>query len=240
MGRAGYHVVLHARSNLAGLQAVARELQSTFPKIPGRVLCLTGDIASPSTCRGLVHAAFAWQGRVAAWINNAGADVLTGVARHGSFDEKLQRLFDVDVSGTIRLSREVAQRMDAALPQATAPMIINLGWDQASLGMEGEAGQLFGTTKAAVAAFTTSLALSYPSLRVNCVAPGWIRTEWGKTSAADYWSQRAQSESLAGRWGTAADVACTVAWLASPAAQFINGQTIAVNGGRRFYPMVHP
>ncbi|MEO8269975.1 MAG: SDR family NAD(P)-dependent oxidoreductase, partial [Aureliella sp.] len=85
LARAGYAVVLHARSNVGGLQQVAHELQSTVAKSTPNTLCLTGDIACPQTCNDIVHSAFAWQGRVDAWINNAGADVLTGRARQQSF-----------------------------------------------------------------------------------------------------------------------------------------------------------
>ncbi len=245
LGRAGYSIVLHARRNVAGLQQVAHELQSMGAKNAPRALCLTGDIACPQTCNDIVRAAFAWQGRVDAWVNNAGADVLIGSARLESFEARLQRLLAVDVQGTVRLSRLVALRMSSQAASllekcktdgGASGHIINMGWDQATLGMEGEPGQLFGTTKAAVAAFSASLALSYPSIRVNCVAPGWIRTEWGQTAAADYWAQRAVDESLQSRWGTPEDVAQLIAWLASDASHFVNGQTIAVNGGRRYYP----
>jgi 3-oxoacyl-[acyl-carrier protein] reductase len=67
---------------------------------------------------------------------------------------------------------------------------------------------------------------------VNCVAPGWIQTEWGQ-QASDYWQRRAVEESLLARWGTPEDVARTVRFLVSPAAGFITGQVIAVNGGRK-------
>lgn len=241
LSHVGYAVVLHARSNLEGLQAVATELQAVGSAGSGQVLCLTGDIACPRTCHDMVAAAFGWRGRVDAWINNAGADVLTGDARQQPFAVRLQRLCEVDVQGTVRLSRLIAPRMLGQSPRRVAgspalPCIVNLGWDQAQLGMEGDAGQLFGTTKAAVAAFTMSLALSYPGIRVNCVAPGWIQTQWGQNSASSYWNQRAADESLQQRWGTAGDVAHTIAWLVSDASGFVNGQTVAVNGGRRYYP----
>ncbi len=290
--QAGYAVVVHARSNLIGLQSVVEELhaQDSAGSIPrsgersyrrqtvagerriphsgersyrrqtvagerriprsgersyrragnDQVLCVTGDIACPNACRDMVAAAFGWRGRVDAWVNNAGADVLTGSARQQSFAVRLQRLCEVDVQGTVRLSRLVAPRMLDQPPRSdlspALPCIVNIGWDQAQFGMEGEPGQLFGTTKAAVAAFTMSLGLSYPGIRVNCVAPGWIQTQWGQSSASGYWAQRAVDESLQQRWGTPDDVAATIAWLVSDASNFVNGQIVAVNGGRRFYP----
>ncbi len=228
----GYCVVLHARTNLMGLQAVAAEVS----KLGGpAALCILADIADRRARCNFVQASFHWQGRVDAWVNNAGADVLTTESRQLDFESKLELLLATDLQGTMLLSRDVSARMRS---QASAvqhmPTIVNIGWDQAWLGMEGDSGQLFCTAKAAVMAFTNSLAMSVaPTVRVNCVAPGWIKTAWG-AAANDYWDQRAQSESLLQRWGTAEDVAHTIGWLVSPAAEFINGQCIAVNGGRRF------
>ncbi len=143
-----------------------------------------------------------------------------------------------DLLGTVGLSRLVAAKMltcqDDRLSAVAKPIIINIGWDQACLGMAGDSGQLFCTTKAAVMAFTTSLAMSVaPAVRVNCVAPGWIKTAWGNDSN-EYWDNRARSESLLGRWGTAEDVANAIGWLVGAESEFVNGQCINVNGGRRF------
>ena len=84
-----------------------------------------------------------------------------------------------------------------------------------------------------MAAFTLSLARSLaPEVRVNCIAPGWIRTAWAE-QASEYWQARGRDESLLGRWGTPDDVAGAAVWLASPAASFVTGQTISIDGGLR-------
>lgn len=111
--------------------------------------------------------------------------------------------------------------------------IINVGWDQAEQGMAGDSGELFAAVKGAVMAFSRSLATSLaPQVRVNCVAPGWIKTKWGD-GASDAWQERAVGESLLARWGTPEDVAAVVRFLVSPEASFVNGQIIPVNGGFR-------
>src|SRR5437016_4972646 len=97
--------------------------------------------------------------------------------------------------------------------------------------MEGDSGQLFGAAKGAVMAFTKSLALSLaPQVRVNCLAPGWIRTAWGEQASAA-WQERVRRETPLGRWGEPEDVARTAHWLVSPAAAFITGQIVRINGG---------
>src|SRR5216683_2583653 len=76
-----------------------------------------------------------------------------------------------------------------------------------------------------------SLALSLaPEVRVNCLAPGWIRTAWGET-ASGRWQERVRRETPLRRWGTPQDVAAAARWLVSPAAAFLTGQVIRVNGG---------
>jgi 3-oxoacyl-[acyl-carrier protein] reductase len=81
--------------------------------------------------------------------------------------------------------------------------------------------------------FSRSLAHSLaPEVRVNCLAPGWIRTAWAQT-ASEAWQQRAIDESLKSRWGTPEDVAAVACFLASPAADFLTGQVVPVNGGFR-------
>jgi len=80
-------------------------------------------------------------------------------------------------------------------------------------------------------AFTRSLARSLaPEVRVNCLAPGWIRTEWGE-HASEYWQQRAVDSCMLGRWGTPEDVARVARFLVSPAADFVTGQIVPINGG---------
>src|SRR5262249_14175795 len=151
---------------------------------------------------GFVDFAFRLWGGIHIWINNAGADTLTGEAGHWSFERKLEELLAVDATATIVLSSEDGQRMKAA----GSGVILNMGEDQAESGMQGDSGQLFAAAKGAVMAFTKSLALNLaPQVRVNCLAPGWIKTAWGQT-ASEPWQQRAEREAPLRRWGTPEDV----------------------------------
>ena len=79
--------------------------------------------------------------------------------------------------------------------------------------------------------FTRSLALSLaPKVRVNCIAPGWIQTAWGR-QASDVWQERVRRETPLGRWGTPEDVAGAVVWLCSDAAAYVTGHNLTVDGG---------
>ncbi|MFN3190628.1 MAG: SDR family NAD(P)-dependent oxidoreductase [Aureliella sp.] len=243
LARRGFDLIVHARTNVSGAQAVAEQVQEHGQS----VIVLTGDIATSQTCVDLIKAAFSWQGRLDALINLAGFDSLTGDHAALSFDEKLTRLLDIDVRGTVQMCRAFYERIANDQQAATTPpyedqpkhlpCVINIGWDQANTAMEGTPGQLFCTTKAAVEAFTKAFALTCEDrIRVNLVAPGWIQTKWSG-QASDYWSKRATSESLSGRWGRPKDVAQTIGWLCSREAEFINAQVISVNGGLRHPPL---
>lgn len=228
LARHGVHVVVHASTNTVG----AAETVSAIQELGCQSVALTCDISVAEECEPFVDECWSKFAAPSIWVNNAGADVLTGAAGEWTFEQKLQRIWEVDVAGTIKLSRLVGARMaESNVIAHQIPTIVNIGWDQALVGMAGESGELFAASKGAIMAFTRSLAKSLsPRVRVNCVAPGWIKTKWGE-GASEYWQQRAKSESLLQRWGTPEDVAKAVRYLASDEAEFINGQTLCVNGG---------
>lgn len=220
-------VVVHYRGNRAGATETGQRVRAAG----ATPLLLQADLGSDDDRRRLHDQAWQQLGRVDVWVHNAGVDVLTGAAAGGSFEDKLQALWQVDVHGTICLARSVADAMLQQPERDTPASMLFIGWDQALYGMEGDAGQMFGPVKAAVMAFSVNLAQTLaPRVRVNCIAPGWIRTAWGAT-ASQAWQQRAVQQSLMGTWGTPRDVAEAAAYLSSPAARFITGQILNVNGG---------
>ncbi len=223
LAEAGANVLIHARRSHAEAEQAALHVRS----LGHDTRVVLADLSDLAEQDRLAREAWAWR-PIDIWVNNAGADVLTGAAAQWSFEEKLNALWHVDVVASLRLSRAVGARMREHGHGA----IINIGWDQAETGMAGDSGEFFSAVKGAVMAATRSLAKSFaPHVRVNCIAPGWIRTEWGE-QASEEWQQRAKHESLLNRWGEAEDIARLACFLASPAASFVNGQSINVNGGR--------
>ena len=220
---AGANVVVHGRD-----RAAAEKVAASIRKLKREAKPIVTDLSTPDGRAMFVEQA--WRGRaIDVWVNNAGVDVLTGDGANMPFEEKINRLWNVDVLGTVELGRAVGARMK----ERGRGVILNIGWDQAATGMAGDSGEMFAVVKGGIMNFTRSLAQSLaPAVRVNCIAPGWIRTAWGE-EASDYWQERAKGESLLGRWGEAEDIAHVARFLASDAASFVNGQVIAVNGGRK-------
>ena len=219
-------IVIHYRNNDRGAEQTADTLRQNSCE----PILIAANLAERDERERLVHQAFQSLGCIHTWVNNAGADVLTGSSAELGFEDKLRELFEVDVIGTILLARAVSDRL---IKQETThpPSMVFIGWDQASEGMEGAAGQMFGPSKSAVMAFANSLAQTVaPRIRVNTVAPGWIKTSWGE-GASPCWDQRAQEQALMARWGTPEDIAKAVVYVSDPANTFANRQMIEVNGG---------
>jgi 2-amino-4-hydroxy-6-hydroxymethyldihydropteridine diphosphokinase len=222
LAAAGADVIVHGRRSPSAEETVAQVRRAGV-----RSEVRLADLAEVEACRKLAAEAWACWGGLDICINNAGVDTLTGEAAKWPYERKLRELLAVDVTATMILSREVGRRMR----DQTGGVIVNMGWDQAEIGMEGDSGELFAATKGAIMAFSRSLALSLaPAVRVNCLAPGWIRTAWGE-GASSRWQERVLRETPLGRWGRPEDVAAVTRWLVSPAADFLTGQIININGG---------
>jgi 3-oxoacyl-[acyl-carrier protein] reductase len=222
--RAGADVALTFRANEDGARRVARDVEALGRRAVVLPLDLTVD-ASVERLSGAVRESL---GGVDAWINNAGADVLTGEGARLSPVERLDMLLRVDLRGTILASWQAAAIM---AEQPAGGVIVNMSWDHVLTGMAGTNPQLFSAVKGGVLSFSKSLARSVaPRVRVNVLAPGWIETAFGAGVDETVYRRVADSTPL-GRWGTPEDVAGAAIFLASPAANFLTGQTLLVGGG---------
>jgi 3-oxoacyl-[acyl-carrier protein] reductase len=221
---AGATVLVTYRRSEDSARAVARRIAER----DGRAEIAQADLGTRPGCEALVAQARERLGGLDVWVNNAGADVLTGKAAGWEWERKLDLLLAVDLKGTIACSYAVAAVMRE---QPAGGVILNMSWDHVVFGMKGENPELFSAVKGGVLSYSKSLARAVaPSVRVNVLCPGWIETAFGEGANPDFKREVAESTPMK-RWGTPADVAAAAVWLASPAAAFITGQAINVNGG---------
>lgn len=209
-----------------GFWASSREAHALAAQLGAPHALLQADLSTREGCEAIVERAEAALGELDIWVNNAGADILTGEAREWPTERKLQALVELDLKGTIRCSQLVGARL------RPGGCIINIGWDHATIdGMAGEEAQLFAAVKAGVLGFSKSLARSLaPTVRVNVLCPGWIETAYGRAMPRELYA-RVQEQTPLRRWGTPEDVAAAAVWLASSQAAFVTGQAINLNGG---------
>jgi 3-oxoacyl-[acyl-carrier protein] reductase len=222
--RAGADVAITFRVNEKGAREVEREIRD----LGRRAATLQLDLRDIESVRALGPAARDALGRLDVWVNNAGADILTGTGATLSPAEKADLVLAVDVRGTMLASWQAADILGA---REGGGVIINMSWDHVIAGMQGTNPQIYGAAKGAVLAFSKCLARTVaPRVRVNVLAPGWIETSFGE--GLDVQRHRAIAEATPlERWGTPEDVAGAAIFLASPAAAFITGQAILVGGG---------
>jgi len=217
-------VLVTYRGNADGAHAVVEQLARL--RVEGSAYQL--DLADPTGPDRLADEARRRMGGVDIWVNNAGADILTGEWGERSRLEKLAYVLEIDVKGTAIASWAALELMRA---QATGGVIVNVSWDHVRQGMAGENPMVYAAAKGAVLAFSTSLAReAAPKVRVNVLAPGFIETAFGE-QANPSWRAQVERVTPLGRWGRPEDVAHAAVYLASDAAAFLTGQTIMINGG---------
>jgi 3-oxoacyl-[acyl-carrier protein] reductase len=220
---AGADLVVSYQHNRSGAEETVRRIVEA-----GRTAhSVQIDISREAEVERLAGAVRERFGRADVWINNAGADILTGRGAKLSPLEKLDLLLAVDVRGTVLASWAAVRLMRAG----AGGVILNMSWDHVTQGMKGENPILYSAAKGAIASFSRSLACEVaPQIRVNILAPGFIETAFGEEADASWRHEVVERTPLA-RWGVPDDVAQAAVFLASDQARFLTGQTLAVNGG---------
>lgn len=219
LAKAGATVIGTATGE-AGAQRIGDELAAAGLKGTGMVF----NAADRDRTVALVEAIKAAYGAVSILVNNAGItrDNLLLLLKDDDWDTVL----DTNLGAAFRLARACARGMT----RARRGRIINIG---SVVGAMGNAGQVnYAAAKAGLAGFTRALAreLASRNITVNTVAPGFIDTDMTAALTEDQRTGLLQSVPL-GRFGEAGEVAALVAYLASPQAGYITGQTLHINGG---------
>ncbi len=219
LGGAGATVVGTATTE-AGTAAIAAAFQAGG--IAGTGMAL--NVQEPTQIDALIKNIEIQYGAVSILVNNAGITRDTLLLRMK--DDDWQSVIDTNLSSVFRLSRAVLKGM----MKARNGRIINIA---SVVGFMGNPGQVnYVAAKAGMVGFTKALAREVGSRNItaNCVAPGFIDTDMTKTLSAEQVAKLVENVPL-GRLGQVEDIAAAVLFLASPAAAYITGNTIHVNGG---------
>ena len=186
----------------------------------GRVL----DVADSASVTAAIEGINKDFGAISILVNNA------GITRDGLLlrmkDEDWETVINTDLSSTFRTSKAVLRNM----MKARKGRIISIA---SVIGVTGNAGQCnYAAAKAGLIGFSKSLAREVGSrgITVNVVAPGFIATDMTEKLPAEYQQKMLASIALE-RFGSVADIANAVCFLASPQAAYITGETLHVNGG---------
>lgn len=216
---AGCNLILGAR-RVEKMAQTAALVEETGRK----VLCHKTDVADPQQCQGLVDAAMAEFGRVDVLINNAG--VGTAVPATRETPEEFRSVIDVNLNGSYWMAQacgRVMQPGSAIVNIASVLGLTTAGLPQAA----------YAASKAGVIGLTRDLAQQWSGrkgIRVNALAPGFFASEMTDELKPGYLDSL-MPRVILGRLGEAAELAATAVWLASPAAGYVTGQTIVVDGG---------
>ena len=204
----------------AGAQAISQAFSNAKIKGEGMALNVNDAAQVEVTLKAIAEK----YGDVGILVNNAGITRDTLLMRMK--DEDWDAVIGTNLTSVFRMSQAVLRPM----MKARTGRIISIS---SVVGHMGNAGQTnYAAAKAGMTGFTKSLAAEVGSrgITVNCVAPGFIDTDMTAELSEEI-TNKMLARIPAGRLGNVKEIAATVAFLASPSAAYITGETIHVNGG---------
>ena len=219
LARQGAAVALHYAHSADGAHALCVEIAASG----GRATVFSGDLADVAECRRIVDEAAAELGGLDIVVNNSGVTKTRDPL--ALTEPEYAELFDVNVRAAYFCSQQAIPHLERG-----GGAIVNVSSIHGGAGFPGHAA--YAATKGALNAFTRALAvdLAPKRIRVNAVAPGLIEVP-RYFEMPNYSSERTARRVPWGRMGEPADVARVVAFLVSPAADYVTGQLLYVDGG---------
>lgn len=216
LAKNGFRIALHYRSNPELAEALCKELPGSLP--------FQYDLSQDGACEALIKEIKEKMGPIDVLVNNAGISIDQVITF--AKPEEFQKILETNLVPTFKLTKFASKMMI----RKKSGSIINI---TSVVGHTGNPGQsMYSASKAAITGFTKSVACDLASfgIRVNCVAPGFI-----KTDMTDVLPEEVQTVILSKiplkKLGTPEDIGKAVAFLASESSQYITGSTIHVNGG---------
>jgi NAD(P)-dependent dehydrogenase (short-subunit alcohol dehydrogenase family) len=219
-------IVVAADLNEEGAQQTVAQIE----KAAGKSIAVRVDIGDEASIVAMFEAVHARLGRLDVLVNNAGIYPKTSFVDTSA--EKWDRVLRVNLRGTFLCMREAVKQMQAA---RTGGSIINISSVASLQPVIFDNGD-YGASKAGVNNLTKVAALEFAAdrIRVNAVLPGGVATEGAAASTKVHQAHGPITQPgrmPLGRMGVAADIASAVLFFASPAADYVTGQLLAVDGG---------
>lgn len=221
LARDGFAVAVNYASRAEDAQAVVDAIEAGG----GRAVAIRADVASAQDATRLFDEAQAAFGEIDVLINNAGV-IQPGTTMLADTDDALyERIFSINTRGTFHMLRLAATRL------RHGGRIVNFSTSAIGLALPGYA--VYAGAKAAVETFTNIFAreMRGKGISVMAVAPGPTATELFLDGKPAELVERLAKAAPLERLGTPEDIANTVAFLAGPEGEWVNGQTLRVNGG---------